>query len=224
MELLNLSRPGELPVPGDKIRRVFSSTSFEDSFYVNELHNMHVNLSDHRVETIITEQERSDLKDFFNVLPANIAQQDHNLFNIEKREVGNIKNHVVEKICSYMKDRGYQTYTNYFVKYNLNSFTRLHKDDPTGQNVKAAVVTLVDTENLVGGDTLVLDKYEKSLEYDARPVKLDIIDKCVPYNQNIVPVVVKMDVGQSVIYDSRVEHGVTRVQQGHRIVLVSWFK
>lgn len=35
MEIINLTRPGEQPQAGDKIRKVFANGSYEESFYVD---------------------------------------------------------------------------------------------------------------------------------------------------------------------------------------------
>ena len=42
-------------------------------------------------------------------------------------------------------------------------------------------------------------------------------------DQRVIPKVVQMDVGQSLVYDKHLMHGVGQVEQGNRLVLISWY-
>jgi len=179
--------------------------------------------SNYSIETIITEQDRKELKKLFDNLSFMNLQQGCHLFNIERRDVKDEKNVYTEKIRKYGESKGYQLQQNYFLKYRENSFTRVHADDCHSDSVKLTIVTVVETQDLIGGECLVFDEYQKTLDNRGDYIMLSGDDNGVPYGKNIIPVFVKLNCGQSVVYDGGVEHGVTRVEQGHRVVLVSWF-
>ena len=39
----------------------------------------------------------------------------------------------------------------------------------------------------------------------------------------VIPKVIQMNVGQSLVYDKHLMHGVGQVEQGNRLVLISWY-
>lgn len=42
-------------------------------------------------------------------------------------------------------------------------------------------------------------------------------------DQRVIPKVVDVDKGQSMVYDRSLLHGVAQVEKGKRLVLVSWY-
>lgn len=167
---------------------------------------------------MFTESEILNLKGLYDRSESLPAHQDYNLFDLEKRHVRS-QDYIPEifKLNEYaeMKSMGH-----YFLKYTKDSFTRMHTDNDA--IVTKTIVTLIETKDLIGGETLLFDKYplkpRPSNKYAKRTPKDDSYDK------DIIPTVVQLQDGQSVIYNHAVNHAVCRVHEGHRIVLISWFK
>tara|TARA_B100000575_G_C23094474_1_gene631151 strand:- start:1068 stop:1598 length:531 start_codon:yes stop_codon:yes gene_type:complete len=172
----------------------------------------------YKVDQIITNEDRHNLIDLYNSLDSNIAHQDYNLYNIDKRRL-NTKDYtqdkkyhdIIKKIEAYAKRK---THSHYFVMYHEGSYTRMHTDDD--EAVGQTIVTLVDTVDLIGGDTLALLSAE--LTEDKKGYQ-----KGDDHKGRVVPRVIRMDVGDSVSYDRSLLHGVSQLERGKRLVLVSWF-
>ena len=98
--------------------------------------------------------------------------------------------------------------------YDPGSYTRLHSDND--DDVGLTIVTLVDTVDLVGGDTLVMLPAPKEQKIGYQ--------KGDDHKGRVVPKIVQMKTGESVIYDRSLLHGVTQIERGKRLVLVSWFR
>jgi hypothetical protein len=86
------------------------------------------------------------------------------------------------------------------------------------------VVTLLDSQDLVGGDTIYCKKYKRRPRKNNHIAKRhrSELDK-PPYGKGIIQSVARIKDGQSVVYGKDVRHGVTEVEQGQRIVFVTWF-
>lgn len=178
--------------------------------------------TNYQIERIISEQERVELLDYFHTLPPQLAHQDYNLFDVDKRDVRGEWPAPIHKITKYGKDLGHTPHTHYFLKYEEDAFTRMHTDDD--KVIKLTIITMIETDNLVGGGTLVFDKYNRKARPAHKYAKRTDNDTPGPYGKDIIPVIVESNDGESVIYDGKTQHAVTQVKQGHRIVLVSWFK
>ena len=74
------------------------------------------------------------------------------------------------------------------------------------------------SDDLIGGEPLVQLPYEKRSRPSTHYRKGD-----APIGQRVIPKVVQMDVGQSLVYDKHLMHGVGQVEQGNRLVLISWY-
>lgn len=172
--------------------------------------------SNYQVKKIITESDRRELKQLFDSLPSRLAHQEQNLFDVDVRKIEGISNKVTKKIVDHVQ-QGYKLNDQYFVKYEKDSFARVHQD-----NSKFTIITLVETQDLIGGITLVLDKYNLKLRPSHKYANRGV-DNSGPYGMNIIPTIVPAVDGESILYDGDTPHGVTRVKQGYRIVLVSWF-
>jgi hypothetical protein len=111
----------------------------------------------------------------------------------------------------------------YFLRYNPGSFARVHRDHSTVYTI----ITPLDTENLVGGETLVYDTYTPPTEgRDPRFIckRSEKENDEPPYGQNIVPRILPMSDGESLIYGPNLFHAVAQVQQGSRLVYITWFQ
>lgn len=171
------------------------------------------------VERLLDDEDLAEIRRVYDETPAHEAHQDYNLFDIEKRIVYPIHLETVSKKLSDYT--GYDLLgQHYFVKYTTDSFTRIHTDDES--NVGKTVVTLIDQQDLVGGETFIFDKYEAKARPSTKYAKR-AGDGKGPYGKDIIPTIVPMQVGESVIYNHSTRHGVCRVHSGMRLVLVSWY-
>ena len=172
-------------------------------------------MSNYTVATIISEEERLRMLRITEGEPE-IAHQDYNLFHLEKWYVQNNERCQSIDDCTDRPAVGNQ----YILRYSEGSFTRMHSDDDA--KVGQTIVTLLHEDSLVGGETLIMNEYEK------RPRKRGHYAKrsgkgAEPYGRHIIPTIVDLKVGESVIYKHNVSHGVCQVKKGERIVLVSWY-
>lgn len=112
--------------------------------------------------------------------------------------------------------------TPYFLLYEPGSFTRMHRDHETG----TTVVTLIDSsDDLIGGDTLIMDTYGSRPRARHKEQKRSgPEDDQPPYGRPIIPRVVPMDRGDTLVYGPNLKHGVAQVDQGTRLVLITWWK
>ncbi len=171
---------------------------------------------EYKVENIISEDDRVELIKLYNSIPSNKASQDYNLFTVDKRRLKNdqLNDKVFSKLDQYA-DR--PVYSHYFVMYEEGSFTRMHTDND--EDVTLTIVTLLDSQDLIGGETIV----SLPFEYKGRDEN-EFRKGEVPTKQNrIVPKVVNVDKGQSMVYNRSLLHGVAQVEKGKRLVLVSWY-
>ena len=111
----------------------------------------------YKVDQVITNEDRHNLIDLYNSIDPNIAHQDYNLYNIDKRILTNLSKidkkylNIIKKIEAYAQK---ETYSHYFVMYHEGSYTKMHTDNDDA--IGLTIVTLVDTVDLVGGETLAL--------------------------------------------------------------------
>lgn len=167
--------------------------------------------------------EDGDLDELMSILESGktrFAHQDYNLFNVEKTivksEHWNCR--ALQNIRKGAPDMALASH--YFLKYGEGSFTRVHTDNY--EIVTKTIITFLSSDGLVGGDTLVFDKYMQRSRRSTHYAKRG--DKRAPVGKDIIPVTVRAMDGESLIYNASVSHGVTQVESGTRLVLVSWFK
>jgi len=182
-------------------------------------------------ETILSNDERHELLDTFNKEKGNYAKQDYNLFDVTKTHFAKdtIYKHKairsLEKYAASFPGVG-GSYAHYFLHYGRDAFTKQHSDDDA--SIGLTIVTLLEkTDNLVGGETLIHLPYNKPDKggegYIKRQAHFKDDPKDAPVGERIIPRIIPQEEGESVIYDRALMHSVTQVEQGHRIVLVSWF-
>ena len=174
----------------------------------------------YKKEQLIEDGDLDELKSLLESGETRLAHQDYNLFNVEKTYIGveHWKCRALQNIHKAAPDM--QVVGHYFVKYSEGSFCRLHTDN--SEIITKTIITFISSENLVGGDTLVFDKYRQK----SRPVThyAKRVEDQAPVGEDIIPVSIHAKNGESLIYDPVVLHGVTQVHAGERIVLVSWYK
>jgi len=105
----------------------------------------------------------------------------------------------------------------YFVMYEEGSFTRMHTDND--DDISLTIVTLLDSQDLVGGETIV----HLPAEYKGRDVNEYRKGDIPREDQRVRPKVVNVDKGHSMIYNRSLLHGVAEIEKGKRLVLVSWY-
>ena len=71
---------------------------------------------------------------------------------------------------------------------------------------------------MIGGEPLVQLPYMKKGRPSTHYRKGES-----PYGSKVIPKVIQMGVGQSLVYDKHLMHGVGQVEQGNRLVLISWY-
>ena len=171
---------------------------------------------EYKVENIISEDDRVELIKLYNSIPTNKASQDYNLFKVDKRRISKelLQDKTFSKLDQYA-DR--PVYSHYFVMYEEGAFTRMHTDNE--EDITLTIVTLLDTQDLIGGETVVTlpHEYKGRQENEYRQVN-------APHKEyRVVPKVVNVDKGQSMVYNRSLLHGVAQVEKGKRLVLVSWY-
>ncbi len=170
-------------------------------------------------EKILNEVELKEARDLAESMEFYRIYQMYNLFNVDRadpetdKEYGFIK--TLLKHSRHEKLVGF-----YFLRYIPGSFTRMHKDN----NTALTIVTMLDQEDLVGGHSIVTDKYlSKERPADQRCYRADFEQDKPPYNQDIILDVLPMKDGDSLVYGPDQNHAVSKVYEGSRTVLITWF-
>ena len=172
-----------------------------------------------RIEKIYTDEEIAEIVLLFHASKAELMHQDYNLFDVDKRQIRNRSEiPVLQKIDRFI---GLSPESHYFVMYKEEAFTSFHSDND--DVVKMTAVTLLEEKDLVGGETIVLERYQKTSRPANRGARRGT-DRSAPVGVSNIPIVAKLKVGETIIYDSHVIHGVAQVERGQRLVLVSWYK
>lgn len=177
-------------------------------------------------QRILEEQDIATLKDYVATIEWDIVFQDYNLFNLKRHDCKTSEiSEPYSKLAEYANGRGMRNgFGTYFLKYEEGSFARMHKDNES----KLTIVTLIETsEDLVGGDAVVLDEYKSPVGGRNSTHKCNRSGpekERPPYGQNIITDVIPVQDGESLIYGNDLDHAVSRVHSGQRTVLITWFR
>ena len=108
----------------------------------------------YKVENIITPNQRHKLLDVYRSLDPELAHQDYNLFDVDKRHPSKEQAQMdcFSALDNYAKDYE-KSFRHYFLNYGPESFTKFHTDDD--DKVGLTIVTFLDT----------LDKNTRALMY-----------------------------------------------------------
>ena len=147
----------------------------------------------YRIENILSNQDISDI----------LELKEHSLLTEFKEQYYNLFNTDYSHVNSHYHEFSMfkkicldRTIKNHYVLvYREGSYCKIHQDDK--KSAKTIVTMLDRSEDLIGGE-------------------------CIFYD-GVVPYVCDLQIGESVIYDQNMFHGVSMVQRGFRTVLVSWF-
>lgn len=148
------------------------------------------------IQNILNEEHIEILNDYWNRNTDIVKWHDKydNLYNLEML-YGKTSDEEYNKVLTIFNDiaKSYPQ-KHYLLNYGENSFTRIHPDSTE----KGTYVTLFESNDLLGGETLIRDEQRC----------IDIVD---------------FKVGQTLTYDGNCDHGVARVRQGNRKVFVVWY-
>ena len=173
----------------------------------------------YKLENIITNEDRHQLLDVYRALEPELAHQDYNLFDVDKRHPTKHQSRLdcFKKLDEYASNHE-QTFRHYFLNYTPEGFTKFHTDND--ESVGLTIVTFLDkSADLVGGEALAMLPYTKTGRPSTHYRKGDAV---APGNR-VIPKVINMDVGQSLVYDKSLMHAVGQVERGNRLVLISWY-
>jgi hypothetical protein len=172
------------------------------------------------MDNILSDEELDEARDLAASLDFYSVFQMYNIFHLDRADIPKEDTSgFTNTLMKYSKhDTGVGSY---FLRYKEGSFTRLHHDNDTD----LTVVTLLEDKDLVGGYSIVMGRYD---ERD-RPAHLyckrhDREDKNPPYGHEIIPDILPVKVGESLVYGPDLQHGVSKVYGGERLVLVSWYR
>lgn len=176
--------------------------------------------SNYSIERIFNEKDILELNKLYDQCENEKVKRLHNLFYLDYRSIPSEKGKAfrgkLEKRFGLNCDRLY------FLNYFEGSFTRRHAD--VGEQSQRTVITLIEkSDDLKGGETIVYNTHYKrdNFEFDVnRYGRKDERDD--EQGAHIIPHVVDLEVGQSVIYDALTLHEVAEVVRGNRKVLVGW--
>lgn len=180
-------------------------------------------VSNYKNIQVLSEEQIEYLIDLHKRLPKKFFSRDFNLFNVYKTMIPRhlqardveMLNGVATTIKNNFDTK--KELTHYFLEYVKESFTNIHVDNPNRVN-KTAVTLLRTSSDLIGGQVVLLKPITQQdlLEGKKQPSEM----KANSFN---VPLVIQQDVGSTLLYDNNVLHGVSKVEQGNRLVLISWF-
>ncbi len=172
------------------------------------------------LDKILSDEELNEAREFAAGLSFYTVYQMYNLFHLDRADVPREDTSgftsALKKYSKHDKSIG-----SYFLRYRKGSFTRCHHDDDTD----LTIVTLLDDKDLVGGHSIVLEEYEERKRPAEQYCRRDESKEPTgPYGQQIIPDILPVKVGESLVYGPELKHGVSQVHGGERLVLVSWYK
>lgn len=176
--------------------------------------------SNYEVLKLFNDEEIAELNRIYDECINERVKRLHNLFYLDFRSFPASLNYPYkEKLSSHFNMNADRMY---YLEYYEGSFTRRHSD--AGEQSQRTVITMIDkSDDLEGGDTIVYLPHFKNdeFEFDVNRYKRDN-EEDDEQGSNIIPVVLNLNVGESVTYDANLLHEVALVTKGRRRVLVSW--
>ncbi len=170
-------------------------------------------------ETLLSPEEVQDALELYESLPMQKYWQYYNLFKVERTDIPDkYSNTGFMKTLHKRARTKEQIAAGYFLKYPVGSFPKIHSD----VNSDITLVTLLESKDLVGGYSLTVGTYDEN----SRPQDWEAIRDENGYNgygDEIITDVVDIKDGETLCYGPHLQHGVSKVYKGHRIVLVTWW-
>ena len=174
-------------------------------------------------DTILSKEAIEEAKEYYRSKTWDETWQYFNLFHMQRIDIP-----TQDYDLKFLKEL--HTYSRkshnigcYFLKYVPGSFCRIHMDNDS----EVTTVTLLESNNLVGGECLIEGEYQpptynRPSDHTCKRCNQEV--ERPPYGLGIVPDIVKLKDGESMVYGPELRHGVTRVYEGERVVLIAWFK
>jgi len=168
---------------------------------------------------IINSKELKNIKELYESLESNEekVKQYYNLFYCYRRPVPNNLQIKLDGLDNPI-------HSQYFLRYEEGAFTRRHTDNE--DEVGETAITLIDSNNLEGGDIIVYEPHYKDNSWkvtDETGPWLNYYREEYEPGAQIAPVILKQDVGETLIYSHNTMHSVSKVTKGSRTVLVTWY-
>lgn len=182
--------------------------------------------------TILNKEEISYLASLYIKMQPLVMARYYNVFSVMRADIPESTSDdkwlsIKSKLNSYYPE-GYN-HINYFLRYQEGSFCTLHTDSP--QVVTQTSITLIDrSDDIVGGDILLRKQHFTVGKGIHTPTDEEIKQGKVlplkqPLTKEIKPLMtVPQKVGETIWYMSNIQHGVSYISKGHRLVLISWYK
>ena len=172
---------------------------------------------DYELKNILTPEDREHIMSSLPDLEHVYWHQNYNLHDVKKWQHGVNKRNfpALQSIEDAFPEL--DLFAHYFLEYGVDSFTKQHTDNDA--HIVKTVVTLIQSTDLIGGETIVLKTYNNK----PRPSWAERKGEA-SYGKRIIPEVVHMEDGQSIVYDQSLPHSVSQVKQGKRVVLITWFQ
>jgi hypothetical protein len=172
-------------------------------------------------DKILSEEEISEAIELANSLDWHDVFQMYNLFDVQRADVKDRENgkygfaDTLQRYSRLPNMIGF-----YFLRYVPGSFARMHHDN----NTDLTIVTLLEDEGLVGGHSIVTEIYnQKPRPSDQTCARSNNEIENPPYGKDIIVDVLPMERGDSLVYGPDQRHGVSKVYEGSRLVLINWF-
>lgn len=173
-------------------------------------------------DTVLSEKALKEAREYASTVDWYGVYQYYNLFDCLRYDIA------VEEFQNLGFLKELHTYSrkshnigSYLLKYVPGSFCRVHQDNQS----ELTIVTLLDSTDLIGGDAVVQAIYEtRSRPPDLHCARTDREHNDPPYGRPIIPDVVPLQDGESMIYGPDLHHGVSKVYEGSRTALITWFK
>lgn len=169
---------------------------------------------DYEIRRILTSDQRASMISRLQDIEPKYFHQNYNLHDVKQWQINERSVPEIKAIADEFPDL--KVYSQYFLEYGVDSFTRQHTDND--KEIVLTVVTMIQSTDLKGGETIVLKTYNNK----PRPSWAERKGEAA-YGKRIIPEVVYMEDGDSIIYDHALPHSVSQVTQGKRVVLVTWF-
>lgn len=177
---------------------------------------------------ILNQEDIDWLIKYYDTLHKNRIQRYYNLFYSYKAEImDNPPEWDAIRKKLELAGGNHYSYSNYFMNYEYPAFVRKHSDNAV--DVCKTIVTCLDKTECEGGETIVYANHHKDDFYDhlwrREPEDWNIYrDGDDALYSDIIPHVIKQEVGDSLIYDRNTMHEVSQVMKGRRLVLITWLR
>ena len=161
--------------------------------------------------------QREEIMRIYSTLKEEHIKRYYNLHYMTQRNLPK------DQFIDLFNVEGLKIHNQYFLNMTPGSFTRVHSDN--NDLVKQTSITLLENNDLEGGEIIVYEPHYKSDM--VVPEDGSVINRYHDeYNpgEPVIPIVVKQGIGETITYGPNVQHSVSKVLKGNRLVLVTWYE